>query len=351
MIDTIRFKIPVTKKLEEVIKTKSIETKKIDHKINFEVFSISNTPLPLKSYDRHINIFSNYQGFIFIEFSIPKFLYGHNVYLCYPDSINSALYKLKSVIMDYFEVSKFPDLEEWEVVRLDACYAWKFKNEEECIKVMRILQLLDYPRKDKYVYSDESVMFKASTYTIKFYRKYDEFYSHDFKHLKYYNYTDIAYKFLDIAKGVLRYEITMRSKYLKSCLGSDKPINIFRIPPDFYEKILQNTMITLFQGFDPSMQKKDRVFSRLITVYGKRKASSLFMFYYFLINEGKKVTREKYRDLSGGYSQYYYKVKQLRDAGVSITSQIAGVDHFNLSIPSEYVVNNKEFASGDSRRK
>jgi len=181
--------------------------------------------------------FTPEQTFLTLEFSIPKFWYGHNIHLLY--GYVDALRQLKKLLEHQLHC-RFPDVMQWNVWRVDFCYAWRAPSQSLAQQMLNSLKTLHFPRKKPVIYPT-TLQFNGATYTVKFYLKYSEFCEHDRKallkdkcSLEYVNYLE------ELAKGVIRYEVTLRRKYLKR-----KDINtvadLTKVPleiefsPEFYE--------------------------------------------------------------------------------------------------------------------
>lgn len=149
------------------------------------------------------------------EFSLPKFWYGHNIALLY--GYIDALQHFKTLLEEQFKLKRKPlaDVLSWRVWRLDACYAWQFPTQDTCHKYLDSLKRLHFPRKVPAIYAT-SIVFTGITYTVKFYEKFPEFKLHDRKELLSRKATLEWIEHLEKkAEGVLRYELTLRRKYLK----------------------------------------------------------------------------------------------------------------------------------------
>lgn len=151
-----------------------------------------------------------------LEFSIPKFWYGHNVHLLY-DFIQ-PLRHLKKLLEEQLGLKTkavLPDVMEWQVLRADFCYAWRFPSDRAAHYFLNSLKRLHFPRK-KPIIRDTSIFFQGHTYSIKIYEKHSEFRAHDLKEMlkskasiEWVNYCET------LSKGVLRFEVTARARYLK----------------------------------------------------------------------------------------------------------------------------------------
>jgi hypothetical protein len=89
--------------------------------------------------------------------------------------------------------------------------------------------------------SGTSLMFVGSESSVKFYMKGPEFYQHDFKRIRNFS-VDTALELLDKARGVLRFEVTLRHKAIQQIFGVHKnSINIFPL-------LTRDTIIDIMRG-------------------------------------------------------------------------------------------------------
>jgi hypothetical protein len=152
-----------------------------------------------------------------IEFSLPKYWYGHNVHLLY--NFMRALEAIKEGLEALFQLktrAKLPEPHQWNLYRLDVCYAWRFPNEHTAGQYLDSLKHLTYPGRKPDIFPT-GILFKGTTYSLKFYLKHPEFKLHDRKELLK---SKAAIEWIDhleaISEGVLRVEATLRRKYLKA---------------------------------------------------------------------------------------------------------------------------------------
>jgi hypothetical protein len=151
-----------------------------------------------------------------LEFSVPKYWYGQNIRLLH-DFI-PALKHLKQSLESQFSLKSracLPDVMIWEVARADICYGWQFPSQRMAQHFLDSLKRLHFPRKKPVIYPT-AILFAGNTYSVKFYLKLPEFRSHDMKtlikakaSLEWVNYCE------SLAEGVLRYEVTLRQRWLK----------------------------------------------------------------------------------------------------------------------------------------
>lgn len=335
MIDTIRFRIELSQVQYDRIRRKSTELAKRDNTNDRMIFRVLREDIPLGSYDRRVNLFVNDDLQCFLEFSVPKFVNGHNVYLISAESVPAHLETLYKKLVKYF--GDFPPTVFWEIMRIDLCYAWKLRNHAVAVKLMEALQKLEVPRKKKAVYAT-SVMFHAPTMSIKFYLKDDEFYAHDFKELKRMGLTEFAYQMYERSQGVVRFEITIRKQHLNK-IFADRPIYSSKT----CEKILSKYLHDVLRGQNEATTL-DVVAERLMDTYKRQKAYHLYSFYRLYYGEPQGRAKLK-RYISR--QQIWRHLKDLEKAKVGLVVDSLATD-FDISVPSDYVVNSFS-STGDSR--
>lgn len=227
MLDTLKFAIPLTDKQHDRILSVVFES-------NLEQWALFSpvtgeftfrrmlglSEMDSESFHREIrwDLPGRYipgDTYLIIEFSLPKFWYGHNVSLLY-DPIR-PLNHFKQLVEKQLRLTRLrlPPVESWLLRRADLCYAWQCPSQNVAQIILDNMKHLHYPRKQPHIY-DTGILFKARTYSIKFYLKHPEFRRHDLKHLldsgaslEWINYVEQK------AEGVLRYEATLRANYLR----------------------------------------------------------------------------------------------------------------------------------------
>ena len=227
MLDTLKFAIPLTDKQHDRILSVVFES----NREQWALFSpttgefsfrrmLGLAEMDSESFHREIrwDIPGRYipdDTYLVVEFSLPKFWYGHNVSLLH-DPIR-PLNHFKQLVEKQLRLTrlKLPPVESWLLRRADLCYAWQCPNQTVAQIVLDNLKHLHYPRKQPHIY-DTGILFKARTYSVKFYLKHPEFRRHDLKHLvdsgaslEWVNYVEQK------AEGILRYEATLRANYLR----------------------------------------------------------------------------------------------------------------------------------------
>ncbi len=151
---------------------------------------------------------------LWLEFSVPKFWYGHNIILLY--DWPKALRHFRALLVNQFGLKRmqFPEVETWEVHRADACYAYRLPNQQLAQAYIDSLKRLRFPRKQPAIHP-HSIFFGGGTFAFKVYLKFPEFMAHDRKELIQQKASGDWIEHLErLSQGVLRVEASMRRKYL-----------------------------------------------------------------------------------------------------------------------------------------
>ena len=151
-----------------------------------------------------------------LEFSVPKYWYGHNIHLLY--DFTTPLNHLRDSLNKQFGLKgrgQLIDTVDWHVLRADICYTWRFPSQKLAQRYIDSLKRFHFPRKKPIIY-DDSIVFVGKTYSVKFYLKLPEFKAHDRKEMLKGNASlDWINHLETLADGVLRFEATLRNQYLK----------------------------------------------------------------------------------------------------------------------------------------
>lgn len=177
-----------------------------------------------------------------IEFniSIPKYLYSTNVFLFLPTydsleyysfietNVKNQLLKIYPYLMKFFKfffAKEFGSIEidnsNIEITRLDMCYNFLFRSENESKTYLSYLKRSrkKFQRKDsKATQYESSVYFPQKNMTFKIYHKLPEFLKHDLKHLKKQaeekgQKIKSLDQIQDLASRTIRYEIEFRKPF------------------------------------------------------------------------------------------------------------------------------------------
>lgn len=159
------------------------------------------------------------EPYLLIEFSLSKFLYGHNL-------LNSSL------VGDYLGLYEFrrwlciilgidlPSLRSWRVTRLDVARNYRCLCSDHALHTIRVFSGLNYPRRKRPAVYDTSVRWGSSYCAVKVYHKGSEFKKHDAKRLVQFLDDDRLDFLRSYADEIVRFEVEFRKRKLNS-LGID----------------------------------------------------------------------------------------------------------------------------------
>ena len=332
MIDTLRLRIPVTrtqfKRIQEIgfaadrdqlgffsPKTGEIKLKRVEGLFKTDQNSFHReirwelSPeyhLPLERLDETGEVVKVDRTFLTVELSLPKLWYGHNIHLLY--NFRDVIAYLKQLLERQFNLvrCRLVNLDNWQVSRVDCCYAWRLPTQQMAQQVLESLKRLHYPRKKPHIH-DSSITFAGATYTVKFYLKLPEFRNHDMKALiKQKASLDWVNHLEEKAVGILRYEATLRPKYLRRA-GIQTVDDL--VKPATYVEWDQESQR---EGFNPFAAML-AIMSYKMQVLGVQGSTSLENGQKYEAPSGTRIEREDglfYVHLGGGFT-YFRKDKPI----------------------------------------
>jgi len=358
MLDTIGLKIPISHSLLERVKKCSVEVEKYDNVGEKLLFRYYSDEVNLPSWDRHINVFLNdtdllnEERYLKVEFSLPKFKYGHNIYLFYPEELPKYLNKLHDLFTE--EYGEFPPIETWNIERLDLCYAWALPTQNYAQEILNSLRSFYIPKRKRPTLHDDAIFSPGTRFTLKYYLKANEFGINDFKEIKKYD-PARAYHLKQLAQGILRFEVTYHKagirRYLLRKEAGEFLFTFKDITRALCEKLLKKHHYQFIRASNGDFMtdkqimvkitdhcqdhrvhykdpKRDAKSARL----AQSKAANLFMFYI-----ARNTTDGYIKSFLGGLhkSTISRHNKALKDAGVSLRTSKKLDKLVNLNIPSE----------------
>lgn len=231
MIDTIKVQIPLTESqfiaiLQRASDTDREQWARVSLKSGelrlFRVDGLASTDQHSFHRDIRWDLSPKYipqKTWLTVELSLPKLFYGDNIRLLY-DSL-AGLELLRRFLNRTFNLrtrAQLPEPKTWLVKRLDACYTWRFPDQEHVEHFFKGLSAQRFPYKEP-TKRPTSLTFTAgpsSTYSAKFYLKLPEFLKHDARAMRKDKAPESEIRFREhLANGILRFEVTLRQKWLK----------------------------------------------------------------------------------------------------------------------------------------
>lgn len=197
-------------------------------------------------------------GILRVEFSVPTVLYGKNYLLVKSSDIPAIKEILRSDdVINYFS----PVSDDCNVSRVD--YVLNFRVDDTS-KYIQSFSNVNIPRMTKSIYNDsQTVFYKNSRRAIRVYDKYSECKQEE-------------------ARGILRFETQLRSKYLNDVLSDRSFDNVVNFQTAVY--FLSDAFNTLRAGY--MCISEDTVLSILFSRYRSNYASALYGFYKLVVQYG-----------------------------------------------------------------
>jgi len=331
MIDTVRFRISADPILMAIMERKSVEFKTYDHnekKLRFQIF---RTSINLGSFFYAISIQLSEDCF-YLEFSVPKYLYGHNVLMIRAEEAPIAVDRVYNDMRAFFCTDRIPAPINWILTRIDLCYAWRTYDDQTAEKAIQYIKNQNYSRKKTASYGT-SAMFIGTDSTLKFYMKGPEVFAHDWKKIKKFD-IDRANTILNIAKGVVRMEVTLRHKAICSLLHI--PINSINMLNSFDTErcthVLQKYLLGLL-GTDSKTMSLSTIFDKFKT--GSPRLSLKLYQFYRLYMSSDPVDKLALREMPPSTLRRYKKA--IRDLHVGIPEHVTGTV-VEFTVPSNWDV-------------
>lgn len=195
-----------------------VEDCTVNHKILYKI--------PSYNYDINICV-QPIANILVCEFSIPKYLYGHNLNL-FPDVPDTDFSRLYMFCITFIKKCFNENLHfvDFKIERLDICFNYKFEDEARKSDYIDVLERYVLRHNRKFMnFKNETFMKKTEGYSIKIYDKTKEFEKHDLNKLRaYYNKKRMSAKTIEqllkgiteFSQSILRVELTARKMELNA---------------------------------------------------------------------------------------------------------------------------------------
>lgn len=337
MIDTIKLKIPITHvDFDDITKNQ-----KVHFIVNFKG-ELTRKQCSLGfvySNGQRIHMFANYNEEaphheLYLEFSIPKLVYGQNVYLYYPDQLLSLLEQLRQEMGEWFKV-KFVPVTDWVINRLDLCYAWKLPSQDLAQSLLESLRGYSFPRKTT-AHFETSIAYQGKAYSGIFYLKHPEYVAKGFKDLRYRN-LEYAEAINLESQGVLRFEMQLKKAKLNDLFKDKKGgLQLKDLQDrDFLSKTLNSLFFKLIRSNEIRIDSPAQIYEKLKTSLGdEKKAKHLLMFHQMYMGS---IQQKLCLKMIYNNSTITRNLKTLSESGVGVS--IKDFPITSLSIPSNLVIN------------
>ncbi|GEM_PF-1072615 len=300
------------------------------------------------SYDSSINIKINSDRSIKITCSVHKVLLGYNIaYGC--DNLVLLANCLKKILYKSLDV-KLPDVLTWQLLQVDYTLTFNLHTDENVEHYINSLQNIHYARrivKHYNFFNNNGLQIPGATTVIKFYNKQKEFAEHDYKKIKQVAGQSVADELLTLAKGLLRIEVSVRSRKLKQIFKktvyrknlyklfkkASNEFGIKSVQAQNITNLFDKNVVTL-KDFDIKkiikiwemevlkvikdknnvvlVNKDNLVLDRLNSLYSSKKVSSLYAFWTLISTRGENYVRTVYKKTT-----FYRLRKDLVESGIS----------------------------------
>lgn len=259
---------------------------------------------------------------LFAEFSIPKLLYGSNVYMFFDIDTHLLKRSFKQAIKEALGLS-LPDISTWDVNRIDFCYNFLLGSSTDVRNYINYIKL----RKPEYFSAkeyDSSAFYWNKSHSVKFYNKALEMQARGEK-IEYW------------MKKILRFEVTLRRRKIRELFfinGNNKTLaDLLKSPVG--KEILNKYLEKLCLNQKP-MGKTDMI--DRINSSGERPSTiSKLLDYVNIVNNGGESAA---RELLG--RNYLTRKKKLAELGLGSFFIPVSIKYFQLfviSIPGKVVKN------------
>lgn len=272
---------------------------------------------------------------LIIEGSLHKAIAGQNVFGG-PDNLVESVRWLIGEMQSIMGV-ELPAAEEWQLVRVDIAFGFYLGSLDAVLEWFRDNTKAYYPKRKKREYYG-GLYFAGQVTTLKFYAKGLEFAKHDFKRLKLILEESFLRRLTEFAYGILRVELEVKNKKLKSMFGKNEVYVKDLIGNDYLFEELYNQEVGKVSKHDVALgdlksvvRDYDKVVARLESCYSKGLSRTLLGTWFRLSADG-------YDMVLGGMSKttFYRHIHQLREAGVSWEGSDVIVGSGNRLVPDDF---------------
>lgn len=342
MIDTMRFKIEGSVEIYNAIKNKGIGKVLWDYENDTQkqVLVYQLLSVPRSFYKIYIQS-QDYYNF-FIEFSLPKFYFGTNIFMIYPSQVVNILLEVHQLLESFLK-QPVAGPQVWIVQRVDYCYVWKFENYLYANWVLYSLSKYNYPRLNTVLYPT-TLDHKGSTQKYEFYLKHDEFKAKEYSKLKKDGHVELANYLLEQSMNTLRYEIVQKKPKLKSLFGKEVTFSEV-IAQSYIEKTLRDGLKAIVNSSNLVSMTYPEALNIIYENLEARKAFNLtgFLNTWYPVDYATRMHNRKFLKEKLSQSTISKYKKKLRELDIGILVDKTDTKGFDLSIPSKKVIN----TSGD----
>lgn len=305
MIDTVKFDVPLNfKKLKiQSVSWTSREIRAQNSITYYKLFNKNDASIPRITY---VEKGDTGEGWLKVEVSVPRFLYGSNVYEVTPADIKLFFKKLRRFLVNTLglPLSQIPLMDQCEVEKLHLCKNFKVGSKlHDYLRVLSGIQLTGYKLSPYHAAGcrhNESVVWKRGKSVIKYYDKKAEIMQNKSYHHK--------EQLLKQADGVLRFEVELAPHEMKK--QSPQRMAGELLNSKFITNVIKQKLSLI--GVDKPVKASafDSMINHINQLVGDtRTKSSLIAFLTQLQYEGEGYCKEMYS--RSAYNSNYNKLKSL----------------------------------------
>lgn len=259
------------------------------------------------------------EPYLVVEGSVHKAMVGHNI-TGGPQCFQAAVCWFVNLIGADLLAVCLPSGLEWLVERVDVTETYNLPYEaiEEYIGS---LNRVEYPRRKRRSYGLEALQFSGTTTSFSLYHKGPEFAVHDGKKLKKRVDPDEVKHLQGLANGIMRVEISVKSKKLKADVASGllgvkgEKVRVVQVSDAYLQRVHDQEVARVIREGHKDMttvRLEKEVSARLLENYGSALAGPLYGLWVRLSAHGEKEVRKTIPD-----STFYRQRAQLLAADVS----------------------------------
>ena len=274
------------------------------------------------------------EPYLVVEGSVHKAMVGHNI-TGGPQSFQAAACWFVNFIgLDLLFVT-LPHGFEWFVERVDITetYRLPYVAIEEFIGS---LNRVEYPRRKRRSYGLEALQFSGTTTSFSLYHKGPEFAVHDGKKLRKRLDPDEVKELQELANGIMRVEISVKSKKLKADIESGllgvkggKP-RVVQVTDAYLQRVHDQEVARVIREGHKDMttvRLEREVSARLFEKYQPQLAGSLYGLWVRLSAHGEKEVKKTMKPRT-----FYLQRKQLVEAGCSWAGTDIVIKHSSIPV-------------------
>lgn len=273
--------------------------------------------------------------FLTIEGSVHKALLGHNIFGGPLEPAPAAAW-YADYVCDLLAISS-GDIADWTCTRVDAAEAWDFGKYEVVEEFIHSMRVARYPRRQPHLYGDTGILFGSTNVAVKAYHKGAEFQKNDWRGVRDSLGIERAETLLGLANGILRTEISVKSKRLKEMAnksgGYVSEMPVVQLKRGWLEALHDTEVTRIVHEGKADMntvRTHTAVNDRLRSVYDAPLAERLFGVWMQFAALGEEAYKSKVPPTT-----FYWQRRKLMAAGVSWLGSDIGVLETNV-IPLDF---------------